>query len=172
MEKQCTSCGVLKTHEAFHKRSASPDGLNASCKTCRSTARKGYQSQKDYNKYYREVHRESLAVAKREWDLNNREHIRAYKRLYRKLEPVKHSHWDAKKKASRLKRTPSWLDKSQIEQIKVFYWLRDDLRAVTGMSYEVDHIVPLQGRNVCGLHVPWNLQILPADVNNKKSNFF
>jgi len=66
--------------------------------------------------------------------------------------------------------TPKWLTKEQKQQLADIYEHMRDCRAVTGEDYHVDHIIPLRGENVCGLHVPWNLQVLPADVNMSKSN--
>lgn len=75
----------------------------------------------------------------------------------------------SKRRAKRLNAT-LLLTAEQEQQIKDFYWLAKDLTAVSGETYHVDHIVPLQGKNVCGLHVPWNLQVLPADINLSKGN--
>lgn len=66
--------------------------------------------------------------------------------------------------------TPKWLTKEHKQQIADTYELMRDCRAVTGEDYHVDHIVPLRGENICGLHVPWNLQVLPGYVNITKSN--
>ena len=71
--------------------------------------------------------------------------------------------------AKRRKRYINLSDKHK-DEIQNFYWLAQDLRAVTGEQYHVDHIVPLNGKNICGLHVPWNLQVLPADINLSKGN--
>lgn len=65
---------------------------------------------------------------------------------------------------------PNWLTPEMKQQIRDIYIHMRDCRAVTGEEYHVDHIIPLKGNNVCGLHVPWNLQVLPADVNESKSN--
>ena len=74
------------------------------------------------------------------------------------------------RKGSVKRATPPWISSKQKSQIESLYSHAKDCRVVTGETYHVDHIVPLKGRNVCGLHVPWNLQILPAEVNVRKNN--
>lgn len=76
------------------------------------------------------------------------------------------------RRALKLKATPSWITEDQLEEIENFYWLTKDLQSLSGEVYHVDHIVPLKGKNVCGLHVPWNLQVLPADINLSKGNSY
>jgi len=66
--------------------------------------------------------------------------------------------------------TPSWLTDEQKRQIKQLYIDAMTVSRVTGVPYVVDHIVPLRGEDVCGLHVPWNLQIMTRAENLKKSN--
>lgn len=79
------------------------------------------------------------------------------------------SYNQAKRAASRLA-TPTWLSAEQLEAIYEVYARARKLREETGDPYEVDHIVPLKGKRVCGLHVPWNLQVLPRLTNRSKFN--
>jgi len=77
---------------------------------------------------------------------------------------------NAKRRAKASQATPNWLSDTHKAHIKRTYKLAQSIREATGLDYHVDHIVPLNGSNVCGLHVPWNLQVLRADLNLSKSN--
>lgn len=71
----------------------------------------------------------------------------------------------ARRRAAILQATPRWLTQTHHQEIFEIYLTCPE-------GFHVDHRIPLQGKNVCGLHVPWNLQHLPAADNRRKSNKF
>lgn len=75
----------------------------------------------------------------------------------------------AKRRAAELRAMPGWVDP---KELLVFFKMARELTRKTGVRHAVDHIVPLRGRNVCGLHVPGNLQVIPWHENAKKFNHF
>ena len=66
--------------------------------------------------------------------------------------------------------TPTWLTPEQLYNMQCTYKVAAQLSATSSEKWHVDHIVPIRGKDVCGLHVPWNLQVLPWKENIKKSN--
>lgn len=76
----------------------------------------------------------------------------------------------AKRRAKVILRTPKWLTIEQQNQIEEFYKMAKELEKVFPWKQHVDHIIPLQGKNVSGLHTPWNLQIMSEKMNKQKSN--
>lgn len=104
-------------------------------------------------------HREAIM----RWRKANRQSYNAYSREWTKAHLQYYAFQAAKRRAARLRSTPSWLSPDQLEEIKKIYLL-----CPKGMH--VDHIVPLQGKTVCGLHVPWNLQYLTPLENSQKKN--
>ena len=88
---------------------------------------------------------------------------------YAKANPEKFAMKTRKRKVAKLQRTPFWLNAGQEFEMECIYKYCAALRSV-GLDYEVDHMVPLQGKTVSGLHVPWNLQILTASENAAKGN--
>lgn len=113
--------------------------------------KKAAEKQKDFrNKWSEErlaAERERAKLAAREWRKNNPLHRNALKRKY---------------VADRAMRIPKWADMSKITE---FY-----LGCPPG--YHVDHIIPMRGKSVSGLHVHYNLQYLPAIENMRKNNRF
>ena len=78
-----------------------------------------------------------------------------------------HAH-AAKRRAKKRNASPSWADPAAIKAI----YREAKRRIAAGEDVHVDHIFPLAGKAVCGLHVHFNLQIIPAKENLKKSNKF
>lgn len=76
----------------------------------------------------------------------------------------------AKRRSDLAKRTPIWLTAQHLAEMVYFFTEAARLTRETGAQHHVDHVVPLRGRTVSGLNVPWNLQVLPAIDNLKKSN--
>lgn len=68
---------------------------------------------------------------------------------------------------AKIRATPTWVDRRVMFELKL---ARDERTRATGIKYTLDHIVPISHPMVCGLNVPWNLQIIPASVNAAKSN--
>lgn len=66
--------------------------------------------------------------------------------------------------------TPKWLSYEQLQYFEFMKAKAKAMTARTGIRHVVDHVIPLRGKNVRGLHVPWNLQILTNSENSRKSN--
>lgn len=132
--------------------------------------RKWYHANKEY---YRKWLRDN-PEAKKEYDRKyyqaNKEARNEYQRKYYQENPDKFNARNARRRASKIQRTPHWLTEDEHWLIKEAYTLAKLREKVTGIKWDVDHLVPLQGDIVSGLHVPWNLQVIPESENRSKHN--
>jgi 5-methylcytosine-specific restriction endonuclease McrA len=157
--KICSSCKASKPITLFYADKRKKDGLYSSCSDC----------QKKYKKY----DAKRIAYEKqRSQDPAFKAKKAEYMRIYKKENRAKYNAWNMKYYTSKKFRTPSWLTDIDFERIQNEYRLADLLCKVTGSSWEVDHIIPLQGSNVSGLHVPSNLRVIQATDNRSKNNRF
>lgn len=109
---------------------------------------------------------------KRQRDLyqKDRENRLAYRRKYVKENRGKITALARLRELTKIQATPKWLTDNHKEEMSKIYENSLDLTKNTGIEHNVDHIIPLRNDIVCGLHVPWNLQILTKEENSKKSN--
>lgn len=159
---------------------------NLNVNRAKNKERTAEQRQKDYKKLiqnetnvekkklrgkvYYEKTKELLYVKTRIWRLQNPEKISVYATRNRHKHPDAKNADTAKRRADKLQRTPRWLSKDELWLIREAYDLAKRRTKLFGFTWHVDHVVPLRGQNVSGLHVPWNLQVIPAKVNIAKGN--
>jgi hypothetical protein len=136
------------------------------------------EKNKKYHENYRTTNAVKVKEVKDKWYDEHREHIldRAHEnyeknkekiiervKQYKILNPGVATASNAKRRAQELQATPKWLTTEQLSEISIFY-------QKTPEGFQVDHIIPLQGKTCCGLHVPWNLQHIPKKMNQQKHN--
>jgi len=161
--KTCRSCQRSQFISEFYKQSARGiSGVRGTCKEC-DNAKKSL---------YRAANRDKLIEQKKLDYQANKERYLKNKQQYRKENSGKINALNAARKVVIKQRTPKWLDEVGFERIQNEYKLAALLTKVTGSPWHVDHIIPLQGKNVSGLHVPSNLRVLQAAENISKKNKF
>ena len=113
---------------------------------------------------------ECLLIKKRLWSNLPDVKEKGLERLKNWDNPAKHLARTRKRQASKLQRTPVWLTAEDHRLMTDYYQMAKELEAIFPWKQHVDHIVPLQGKLVSGLHTPLNLQILSEAANLQKSN--
>ena len=124
------------------------------------------------NKQYKKVNNNRVKQLDKAWYKANKEIVKTRSSQWRKTNPDKRNALFAHYRASKNRATPKCLTERQLAEIQELYTLAQELAWLNqdGRAFHVDHIVPLRGKNVSGLHVPWNLQLLSWQENLSKSN--
>lgn len=170
--KTCTRCKQEKPKSEFYKKTRKnrSDGLRAWCKPCEKAAdnvRFSSIKQKEkkavYDREYREALGEKLKKKYRDYYAKTKPDRRAKVKAWQLANPGKHNGYSAQGKVAKLRASPPWVNRAAI--LSVY-----EKAKIEGM--DVDHIIPLRHHLVCGLHVPWNLQLLTKTENCSKKNRF
>lgn len=130
-------------------------------------ARYNPEQRAEWHKGYYEANRETRLEQERQRYEREAERIQAAAAKYRAENRDKVYEWNGTRRAALRRALPSWCDRAQVRAV---YREARRLTLETGIRHHVDHIVPLSHADVCGLHVPNNLQVLTATENLKKSN--
>ena len=158
--KTCTACKKEKEFSFFAKNKDGKFGLHSKCKECKNKS-----SQLLYSKT-----KEQRLVQINEWRAKNKDLYQRKSREWNKANKSARAAHYAKRRAAVLNRTLACDSEKNDFFIKEIYSARSERSEMTGVMHHVDHIVPLQGETVSGLHVPWNLQVIPAYENLSKGN--
>lgn len=188
--KSCRDCKKKLSLDSFYVSKKS--GLWPNCKQCVKPKRKArYEENKPFiaqqMKRYAESHKEEIANYQEQYYLDNYEKLRAQsnqygkehrhilnkaQRKWTKAHPDKKLAAVRKRQAAKLNRTPKWLTKSDYIEMEWAYAIARQRTQETGIKHVVDHIIPLRGKNISGLHCPQNLQIITQKENLLKHNKF
>jgi len=173
----CSKCGFEKHESDFYFQNKYKGKLQKRCKECAKASSKEWaERNKDKVKKWREDNRARTKA----WRIANSDKLKAYARKAydKKLEKQGktrkkgENYPNANAVISRNKHLESTfygLSDAAKTSCEVIYEIRKNLDKETGVKHHVDHIVPICGVNVSGLHVPWNLRVVPSSINYKKN---
>lgn len=188
--KRCLGkCKQLKNLNSFSKCKGRKDGLQKWCKPCAKEYKDTYralhkveisaqggdyyqrnrQKTLEKQKITRSKNRNKRRIYETEYYTLHKEEIAAYKSQWMKDNPEKVVSSRARRRALEDRAVLSGLNEGHWKQMVFIYKEAARLTRETGIKHHVDHILPIRGKDITGLHAPWNLQILTASENLKKS---
>ena len=163
MLKTCSHCQANKPLDAFNKHPTARFGVSNRCRECT----------RDYNRAHYRANAGVYIANATEWRKSNPDRYSEHARKSKSVGRVKHAariNADNAMRREEVRRaTPSWTNRFFIAEA---YHIAKVRESMLGGKWHVDHIVPLRGKNVCGLHVENNLQVIPAQVNLRKHATF
>lgn len=180
---RCSACREMLGKELFYVCSGRSTGISSCCKPCSiEKSRKWNLENKErsdascekYRKNNPQIlknwHERNPGYAKnylKDWLKKNPEKVKANSKRARDRDREKIYVLNGSRRAFAKQATPAWANKWFMAQAHELAKLRTK---ITGFKWHVDHIVPLKGKTVCGLHVESNLQVIPASLNLKKGH--
>jgi len=166
--KTCNHCSIAKPFSEFYKKSAAKDGLFWWCRECHKTKMKAKYQELASDKEYRAKETQRVGLFLKENPNIRKKYGQTYMAKHRAKLVAKTNLYRISKDC----RTPAWLTQDDKWMIEQAYELAVVRTKIFGFPWHVDHVVPLHGELVSGLHVPHNLQVIPAWDNRSKSNQF
>lgn len=192
--KLCSRCGVEKPRSEFYAKKTRKDGLRSECKECSKAEAKTWNDANKDKVKAKSAHaysnnRDRRIAQMREWKQANKEHVSEYnkancaafreqnpeymreylKRYKVEINPAAVARARVNHRVAKRKQCPIWANEFFISEAYHLAALRTQM---TGIKWEVDHIVPLVNPLVSGLHTEHNLRVIPASENRKKGNRF
>jgi hypothetical protein len=149
---------------------ASIDHKKANAKFCNREHKSAYSDKKrDFVKEYAKNQKKRQAQASKIYYKDIEKSRKRQRQRQKENLPIFAAN-AAKRRALKLQRTPHWATKDDLWIISEAHKLAALRTKLIGIKYHVDHIIPLQGKVVSGLHVPNNIQVIPASQNIAKNN--
>lgn len=166
--KRCSKCSAIKPVANFSKRAASPDGVCPKCKDCYKIYAAVWRAENpEAHKVYYVENKDRRSQDYKKWREENVGYRAAYMAKWAVDNKALVNEKIAYRNAIKRRATAAWADRAKIKEI---YTECVRITEETGVPHEVDHIYPLQGKTVCGLHCQDNLNIITQFENIQKSN--
>lgn len=166
MNKLCACCKTEKQMIEFPKDKQKSDGFSSYCKDCarqKNSAR--YFRTSNPTKRYTKRHAASEAEYAQIWRAENKDLVKSYRDKWSKQNTAKIREKNMRRYISQRQQTPTWLNAGHKAEMEGFYMFCQIFN-----GFQVDHIIPVRGKTVSGLHVPWNMQVLTCKQNRAKGN--
>jgi hypothetical protein len=168
----CVECAKITLNKS---RLNNPERTRTQKKkdTLKLMAKPGYREKKNEGSVkYRKANKDKCRATIAAWSARNPDKVKTYAKKTKTVNSGNINALTVKRRLAKLHRTPKWVGSEEQWLIKQAYQLAALRTKLFGFAWHVDHIIPLQGKTVSGLHAPHNLQVIPGIENVRKANYF